>query len=132
MAPGLSSLHTRGRDASLHGYCELLRELYPLLLLVHPRRVGLLASVGLLFLFKDLFLIFVVLFCVRFWSLGLLLRLLRPVQHCQGPLVQGQRGLGALVLGLVGLEVGTEVAGEGKLLVANVAAEGLVACTDKK
>ena len=42
------------------------------------------------------------------------------------PLVESERGLRALELGLVGLEVRPQVAGERKLLLADVTAEGFV------
>ena len=48
-------------------------------------------------------------------------------EDSQCALVEGEGGRGVLVLLLVGLEVGAEVAGEGELLVADVAAERFVA-----
>ena len=52
-------------------------------------------------------------------------------EDSQCALVEGEGGRGVLVLLLVGLEVGAEVAGEGELLVADVAAERFVAWKKK-
>ena len=53
--------------------------------------------------------------------------LLLLAEDGERPLVERERGLRALELCLVGLEVRPEVAGEGELLLADVTAEGFVA-----
>ena len=58
------------------------------------------------------------------------LLLLLP-QHGERPLVEGERGLRALELGLVRLEVRAQVARQRELLLADVTAEGFVACKTK-